>query len=269
MTTPENRIVNGLWIGTALSNLELLTLRSFTHHGHEFHLWTYNKLVTEIPEGVSIMDANEIIPEAEVFRYKNSNQFGHGKGSVAGFSDVFRYKLLFEKGGWWVDMDVTCLKSFTTEKPYYFRAHHELKVVGNVMKCPKHSQLMKQCYEIAKASVNDENQDWHLPIQILNDQIKRFNLEEYIVSDESPPDQWHIVCRWLFTTKQLPKSYVFIHWLHEVWRTKDVTSLGFLSTSAYGRLLVQHNLFTDDSSQLDKLLARIGFLFLFLLKSRF
>ena len=215
------------------------------------------------------MDANEIIPEKDVFRYKNSNQFGHGKGSVAGFSDIFRYKLLFEKGGWWVDMDVTCLKPFITEKPYYFRAHHELKVVGNVMKCPKHSPLMNQCYEIAKASVTDQNQDWHLPIQILNEQITLLKLDEYTVSNESPPDQWHVVCRWFFTTKPLPESFVFVHWLNEVWRNKNVASFGVLTTSAYGRLLIKYKLIVDSSSRLDKLLARLRFMLLFLLKSRF
>jgi hypothetical protein len=31
-----------------------------------------------------------------------------GKGTYAGFSDLFRYKMLFDRGGWWVDTDVVC-----------------------------------------------------------------------------------------------------------------------------------------------------------------
>ena len=30
-------------------------------------------------------------------------------GSVAGFSNLFRYELLRRDGGWWVDTDVLCL----------------------------------------------------------------------------------------------------------------------------------------------------------------
>ena len=32
----STKIVHGLWIGEELSNLELLTIHSFIHHGHEF-----------------------------------------------------------------------------------------------------------------------------------------------------------------------------------------------------------------------------------------
>ena len=33
-------------------------------------------------------------------------------GSLAAFSNLFRYKLLLERGGWWVDTDVICLRPF-------------------------------------------------------------------------------------------------------------------------------------------------------------
>ena len=68
----ENRVVHGLWIGNQLSTVEMLTLHSFVHHGHKFHLWLYEALENELPPGVIIQDANEIIPASEIYR-RNHN----------------------------------------------------------------------------------------------------------------------------------------------------------------------------------------------------
>ncbi len=152
---PENKIIHGLWIGNKLSNLELLTLHSFRYFGHDFYLWAYEKILTPLPPQVFVKDANEIIPKEKVFKYKNFNQYGHGKGSYAGFSDIFRYALLYKYGGWWVDMDVTCISSLNYEEPYVFRKHHVFDTVGNIMKCPKNSKLMKLCYEEAIKTINE------------------------------------------------------------------------------------------------------------------
>ena len=52
--SPDNLVVHGMWIGERLSKLELLTIRSFLHHGHEFHLWLYDPLDTPLPSEVVI-----------------------------------------------------------------------------------------------------------------------------------------------------------------------------------------------------------------------
>lgn len=102
--------VHGLWIKGGLSSLELLTVYSYCAQGYQFVLWTYNDPgLYNLPEGASVADAREVLPENRVFCYKYSNQFGHGKGSYAGFSDIFRYKLLYEKGdGGQIWMYVAC-----------------------------------------------------------------------------------------------------------------------------------------------------------------
>src|SRR4051812_38958117 len=95
------QIINGLWIGAALGPLQLLTIKSFIANGCEFHLWTYNSLTGVLPSGLKIRDANEIISRDSVFCYPTDSEIDvpFGKGSYAGFSDVFRYKLLHELGG--------------------------------------------------------------------------------------------------------------------------------------------------------------------------
>ncbi|WP_066408631.1 glycosyltransferase [Flavisolibacter tropicus] len=239
----DNTIVHGLWIGTTLSKLELLTLSSFTNKGHQFHLWVYEPIETSIPTGVVIQDANSIIPKTQVFHYSNPSTLGHGKGSYAGFSDIFRYKLLYEKGGWWVDMDITCLKYFDLPESFFFRNHHNLLVVGNVMKCPQGSQVMLDCFEEAFREVDATNTDWHKPIAILEKNIKRHRLEKYILTDLCNPDKWfENTSKFVLSEMEIPASYFFIHWQNEAWRHYgfDKNQIKYKSTLA--RLMQEHGL---------------------------
>src|SRR5213080_4133629 len=113
MNHEEDDVFNALWIGSSLSSLELLAISSFLHHGHVFRLWTYEPVSTRLPPGTIVADANKIIDRSKVFRYAA----GASKGSYAGFSDIFRAKLLYEIGGWYVDTDVTCLNPITLDAP--------------------------------------------------------------------------------------------------------------------------------------------------------
>lgn len=216
-----NTDIHALWIGNQLAPTELLTIRSFLNHGHRFHLWAYDNIETPLPEECILHNAAEIIPREEVFCYEYSNQFGHGKGSYAGFSDIFRYKLLYELGGWWTDMDVTCLKPLDSEDEYVFRTHHSLPMVGNVMKCPAGSELMKKCYNEAKEKVTATNRDWHLPIQILADNVKGFDLEKYI-REFSNADSWNLIRKLLRKNFTPPDNWYVIHWVNEEWRRNGI-----------------------------------------------
>jgi hypothetical protein len=233
MLTPENRTINSLWIGNSLSFQELLTLKSFVAKGHEFHLWVYEPLKTALPQGVILQDANEILSSESIFRYpkKNSNYYfkkilpyrigellgasiDWGHGSFAGFSDIFRYKLLYEKGGWWADMDMTCLKPFDFETPYFFRNHWSLKVVGNAMKCPPKSDLMLNCYQRAVKEITKENKDWHKPIQILNEEIDKLDLWQYRKLGLFNLDMLYTVLPYRREHHPFPKDWYGVHWLN-------------------------------------------------------
>ncbi len=96
-------IIQSLWIGAPLTNLEKLTVQSFMDNGHEFHLYVYDH-VQGVPDGVVVKDGNDILPASEIFYVKH--------GRIAPFSDYFRYALLYKLGGWWVDMDMVCIKPF-------------------------------------------------------------------------------------------------------------------------------------------------------------
>lgn len=234
--------VHGLWIGDELSLMELLTIKSFILNGYNFNLWVYEPIKTELPKGCICHDANKIITKDKVFKYKHPSQFGVGVGSYAGFSDIFRYKLLHDVGGWWVDMDVTCLKPFDVDAPYFFSGHISLPLVGNIMKAPKGSKLMKKCYEQATIEVNEENRDWHLPIKILVDNVFDFKLQKYIVQGISNNDISFFIKKIIYLNVNLPNNWFFIHWCNEIWRTNKISKNNFIHSSIYGNLLTKYGL---------------------------
>ena len=53
-------IVQSLWIGPSLSNLEKLSISSFIKNGHDFHLYAHEP-VEGIPPGTTLKDGNDIL----------------------------------------------------------------------------------------------------------------------------------------------------------------------------------------------------------------
>ncbi len=132
----DNKTINGLWVcdkGGLLSNMERLCIHSFCANGHDFRLWVYDE-IANVPQPttggkVELCDANEILPASKIFKDKRKN-------SLAPFADYFRWKLLTEKGGWWVDMDVVCLRPFDFSEDSVFAWEFDSSVNINVLKFP-------------------------------------------------------------------------------------------------------------------------------------
>jgi glycosyltransferase involved in cell wall biosynthesis len=212
--------IHGMWVGASLSRMELLTLRSFVRQGHRFHLWAYDAITTPIPEGVVLEDATRILPRSAVFARQSVDPvYGVGRGSYGSpFSDLFRYKLLHDMGGYWADMDVTCLKPFPSDTPYLFRTHR-VGVVGNIMKCPRGSRLMAETYE-QTMQLAGEDFDWMRPNKILSENINRLGLTKYIRKGFCNPDSWAEVIQPFIEHDFVPPcDWYAIHWINEIWRT--------------------------------------------------
>jgi hypothetical protein len=133
------------WSGGALTPYEKFCLKSFIDCGHAFDLYTFDVGI-DVPSGVRICDASELLGREELFVYED----GFGKGSPSAFSNLFRYKLLTEKGGWWVDTDVVCLCRDIPAFDEFF-AHQEAHSIaaGILFFAPRHP-LMARCLEEAK-----------------------------------------------------------------------------------------------------------------------
>jgi hypothetical protein len=105
--------------------------------------------VANVPAGTVFRDAGEILPAAEIFYY----QQGPGKGSVAAFANLFRYKLLLEKGGWWVDTDMVCLRPIDFAEPVVFASERYdagVQTTCSIMRLPAGHEVARLCYEAAR-----------------------------------------------------------------------------------------------------------------------
>ena len=210
-------VINGLWIGQ-LSPLEQLCIKSFVVQGHPYHLYAYGAL-DNVPDGVTLQDAGQILPQSLIFR----NQLGKGKGSVAAFSDLFRYKLLLERGGWWVDTDVFCLKPFDFSAPYVFGAEDK-PVASGVIKMPKGCELAQQCYDLAR-QVDPKTIVWNELVAILERGVRDLKLMKYVLQPETfSPIPWneipnHILGRKTFRPSM--RSFA-VHLYNEMWRRNNL-----------------------------------------------
>lgn len=140
-----NKIIQGLWIGPELSVMEQLSVASFLQNGHEYQLYVYEE-PKNVPAGTVIKDANEILPSSSIFQYQHSP-------SYAGFANFFRYKLILERGGWWADTDIVCLKPFDFSEPYVFSSEicDGLEVVtSGIFKAPAGSEVMAYAWGVCQ-----------------------------------------------------------------------------------------------------------------------
>jgi Alpha 1,4-glycosyltransferase conserved region len=103
----------GLWIGERLGTIERLCIQSFLDHGHPFRLFTYGDLAG-VPEGTTIENGHGVLSESLMQPFQSPG------ASIAHFADWFRWKLLEARGGFWVDMDVVCLREFDFSAPVVY-----------------------------------------------------------------------------------------------------------------------------------------------------
>jgi hypothetical protein len=141
---PKHRF-QSFWSGGPLSPYESLCLGSFLMCGHAFDLYTYDSNLI-VPPGVRVRDASEVLNYDEFFVYED----GFGRGSPAGFANLFRYRLLAEKGGWWVDTDVLCRSIEIPEFRNFFAREDTGSINIAVLYFEPHHPLMQRCLEEAK-----------------------------------------------------------------------------------------------------------------------
>lgn len=98
-------IANFFWHGGPLSLYESACLSSFVNAGARVRLFAFDARL-DVPAGVERCDASAYGDVAETQHYSQ----GPHRGSLAAFSDIFRYRLLADSPGWWFDTDVMCLQ---------------------------------------------------------------------------------------------------------------------------------------------------------------
>ena len=226
-----SNIIQSLWIGTKLSSIEQLSIKSFLDNGHEYHLYTYNP-IKYIPEGTIIKHANEILPENEIFTYKS--------GSYSAFANYFRFMLLYKKGGYWVDTDLICIAKFDFNQDIIIASeptkyYNKKLITSFLIKLPQNSNIAKRGIEIQKEhkiKILKGEIKWCSGNKTVIQLVNEFKLDKYIV-----PWITFCSCSWQdteslinkdFKTRgynditKLPKDLYGIHLWNEVWRRNNI-----------------------------------------------
>jgi hypothetical protein len=230
-------IVQSLWIGPELSKLEQLSIKSFVDHGHKYHLYTYDE-VKNVPDGAIVKDGNEILPESEIFRYKN--------GSVSAFSNLFRYTMLYKKGGYWADADLLCIKPLHYKEEFVFSSepaegYNGSNINSGLIKLPINSKeafegvlMQRKQKELILLGITT----WGSGPATTKHIVNKFKLHKYVLP-------WTAICSCRYSeaatiydpnanchpyaitkVSQIPEEMVAIHFWNEIWRRKGVDKNG-------------------------------------------
>lgn len=131
-----------LWVEGPLSYVEQLCVQSFLDAGHEVTLYHYGP-VTNVPTGAAVVHGDIIL--------KRDDFIQHGRtGSLALFSDVFRYHLLTQSERTiWADTDAYCMRPFETETGHYFGWESNSHINGGVLGLPQDSPALAGLLEMS------------------------------------------------------------------------------------------------------------------------
>jgi len=240
----KNSVIQSLWIGKKITNLEQLSIVSFLKNGHSFHLYIYDD-VKHLPEGVKVLDASKIIPPDKIFKYKEN-------GSYAGFANLFRYKLLLENGGWWVDTDVICLHPFQLKPEHIFASEFSIQIQANIVasciiKAPIGSEIMQYCYDFASKCDTEELRWGETGPKLMTKAVIHFGMQKYVAAP-------HLFCpieatKWYLLKEDLTdnphnkkiisklKQAFAVHFWNELWRQSNTKKNADFPTNSIYEIL--------------------------------
>jgi len=119
------------WSGPPLSLLELICLESWVRFGAQVDLFTHDSVVSmreQVPVTirpyVTVIDADLIVDRSQKFNYAGGHKTKRDDAFKAlPFSDLFRYELLRQRGGIWMDFDIILIRPIPSRllrAPYFF-----------------------------------------------------------------------------------------------------------------------------------------------------
>jgi hypothetical protein len=138
------------WSGPALSAYEELSLTSLASRGQRVLLYSYDRSL-RVPDGVELVDANEILPGDRVYEFT----YSWGEKTPALHSDLFRYEALRRYGGWYCDLDVVLLRDHPPSNDIYIACEHDGVINGAVMRFPPNSEIMIAASQAAHKLVDN------------------------------------------------------------------------------------------------------------------
>jgi hypothetical protein len=142
--TDRPQTVRTFWHGDSIGPYQLLCLRSFADHGHRVEVFSYN-LNLIVPKWLTLRDAEEILPQDEILK----------AGGELMFIDAnrFRWAMLNELGGWWIDPDIILLKPDLPDGDVFVGNLDAFGMVPTaILKFPAGHRLTQEAAERSKAT---------------------------------------------------------------------------------------------------------------------
>lgn len=131
------RVLNSVWVGDRLGPLERLCVLSGLAAGHPFHIYSYEPDKLEgVPPGAEVRDAAEVMGRERMTAYAECGSFVLG-------SNFWRYEMLRQGRGYWVDLDMLLLKPFDFDQDYVFGREQEGSINTAVMLAPPDCPLIE------------------------------------------------------------------------------------------------------------------------------
>lgn len=215
-----------LWVRGPLSVLERLSIVSHLRNGHPVRLFSYDR-IADLPAGAIWEDARAILPESAVV----TSAHPESHGSLAVFSNLFRYTLLLERGGIWSDCDSVLLKplDFADSMEYFFSSEPARKAEADgrqparvnigAIKVPAGAPLMR--YLVDAVSAQDiAKTEWNTTgPSAMHHAASTFGLLDRVLAPEVfCPIAWWDMPRLIAGTADLPSSTYAVHFWNEMWR---------------------------------------------------
>jgi hypothetical protein len=209
--------------------MQQLSIRSFLAHGHPYHLFAYDE-VAGLPRGAVLCDAATVLPRESIFTY----QHGFGKGSYSAFSNIFRYQLIHDRGGWWVDTDVICLRPLTLPEEYVLVTELDDFEVANVFtlltatsafRLPRGAPVLEYCLTVCAAKDREALRWSEIGPYLFDEAIKRYGLTGHQLPYQafSPVStfDWRQLIEPGFDFSRLNDSWA-VHLWHQIWKSEAI-----------------------------------------------
>ena len=130
--------LNGLWFGDRLGYLEQLSIKTALALGHPYVVYSYDpSSLAGVPDGAELRHAHEIKDDPRRTKYLA------GKFKALA-SDFFRYELLAQGKGMWVDLDLIFLRPLQFDSDFVFGWERENSLNGAVLKLPADSAMLAE-----------------------------------------------------------------------------------------------------------------------------
>ena len=187
--------IHCFWSGAALGPMSFLSLQSMIRLGHPVTLYTYDSIDgmrAQVPSGVVLADAETVVPRSIYDHVIATSEIRY-------FSDIFRYAVLYEHGGWWLDTDIVLVKPLAFEAEHMFSSQwsgveNGHVCVGDVMRAPKGSRHMASLYRMSLQRLfNDKRLEYGAVGPLLLSEYLLLSGDKELLASILPPTNFNAI----------------------------------------------------------------------------